>query len=565
MITSREEKFFAAATHGELDEAEKIFAETKDSKLLNYVSNEKQTALHLAAWRGYKPVVDFLIEKGAKVDARDSRRRTPLLLAASYGYDEIAESLIKSGADINAQMNSGQTPLIYVIRENNGSNQERYNTCTRKLVERGADLNLQDQDGRTAIMFSAESQYRTENFDVLLAKKADLEKKDNQGKTVLLQLATRSSKYAANCFKKLVNHGANVNALDNNKKSVIDLLLEENAKENEVIKAKIQFLMDSKIAKLNPDLTTRALNNAFKNKSSAQASLLLDVGVKVPTDKALPETLYASYEMGLLEKVILTLELTAQKAEKMAADYVDAQGNTLLLRTIQDGKYAQAEKLMPFSNVHAQNKKGETPLRLACQKSNPALAAKLLDAGAKVDETDEKGRPLLARFLDETNIATLLIQRGANVEQELKQEGTTLLIKAVEEGNEAVVRAILARNPRNINAKNQDGRTALFLAVLLGLDNARKYVGIVQALLDANADASIQCKAYNNFDDTAPHLAGMHYLLSPILQAHAAKLEQRSKQQSSVSIAPHAAAFKRIAASETLDPQLSHDVVMKFN
>ena len=66
-------------------------------------SKDGKTALLLAASAGQKDVVKLLIEKCAKLEAKDSEGGTALLWAASEGHKDVVELLIERHADVNAK------------------------------------------------------------------------------------------------------------------------------------------------------------------------------------------------------------------------------------------------------------------------------------------------------------------------------------------------------------------------------------------------------------------------------------------------------------------------------
>ena len=70
-----------------------------------------RTALHLAAAGGHIETAEFLIEKGAEVNARDINGNTPLHEAAARGHDGTALMLIGKGAEVNAKNKDGITPV----------------------------------------------------------------------------------------------------------------------------------------------------------------------------------------------------------------------------------------------------------------------------------------------------------------------------------------------------------------------------------------------------------------------------------------------------------------------
>ena len=59
----------------------------------------KAHPLHIAARVNGVAAAALLIERGVKVDARDSEGRTPLMVAVSNGQTEVAELLLNAGAD----------------------------------------------------------------------------------------------------------------------------------------------------------------------------------------------------------------------------------------------------------------------------------------------------------------------------------------------------------------------------------------------------------------------------------------------------------------------------------
>jgi ankyrin repeat protein len=70
---------------------------------------------------GLTEVVQVLLAKGAKIDARDGDGFTPLMWAATidWGDSAILEALIVKGADVNARTASGVTALARA--EQNGN------------------------------------------------------------------------------------------------------------------------------------------------------------------------------------------------------------------------------------------------------------------------------------------------------------------------------------------------------------------------------------------------------------------------------------------------------------
>jgi ankyrin repeat protein len=90
----------------------------------------------------------------------------------------------------------------------------------------------------------------------------------------------------------------------------------------------------------------------------------------------------------------------------------------------------------------------------------------LLDAGAKVDETDDDGVTLLgwAAIANRTEMARLLIQRGADVNHIDKKGMTPLLYAASIDFGDAQMLSLLTKSGARLNAATRERLTALELA-----------------------------------------------------------------------------------------------------
>ena len=74
--------------------------------------------LFLAAGQGRAPVVRYLLDEGADVNAREKLGGTPLMEAAYSGYLEVIKELLFRGAEINAIGTDGTALDIAISRDN---------------------------------------------------------------------------------------------------------------------------------------------------------------------------------------------------------------------------------------------------------------------------------------------------------------------------------------------------------------------------------------------------------------------------------------------------------------
>lgn len=102
-----------------------------------------ETALHIVTSRRDLTWMQFLIAKGANVNARDSKGVTPLVSAVNANFAEGVELLVGKGARLDESNNSGETPLITAVHNRNVA-------VMRLLLKAGADPDRADNSGRSA-------------------------------------------------------------------------------------------------------------------------------------------------------------------------------------------------------------------------------------------------------------------------------------------------------------------------------------------------------------------------------------------------------------------------------
>ncbi|KAL3319329.1 hypothetical protein Ciccas_002011 [Cichlidogyrus casuarinus] len=74
-------------------------------------SGRKSTPLHFAAGYGRRDIVEYLVNKGADIDAKDDGGLIPLHNACSFGHFSVVQSLIAAGSNPNAPDSWNFTPL----------------------------------------------------------------------------------------------------------------------------------------------------------------------------------------------------------------------------------------------------------------------------------------------------------------------------------------------------------------------------------------------------------------------------------------------------------------------
>ena len=108
---------------------------------VNARTNKGRTPAYIASSQNKPEVLELLIAKGADIDIPAGRtERTPLMRAAKKGFKPIVEILLNSGANVNIKSNSGWTAL-------HNAAEEGYLEIVKLLVKRGGKSGIKNNIG----------------------------------------------------------------------------------------------------------------------------------------------------------------------------------------------------------------------------------------------------------------------------------------------------------------------------------------------------------------------------------------------------------------------------------
>ncbi|XP_014295007.1 poly [ADP-ribose] polymerase tankyrase isoform X2 [Microplitis demolitor] len=140
-----------AAKKGNLSRVQKLLS--PDNINCRDAQGRNSTPLHLAAGYNNLEVAEYLLERGADVNAQDKGGLIPLHNASSYGHLDIAALLIKYNTVVNATDKWGFTPLHEAAQKG------RTQLCAL-LLAHGADPFLKNQEGQSPIDLSSADDVR---------------------------------------------------------------------------------------------------------------------------------------------------------------------------------------------------------------------------------------------------------------------------------------------------------------------------------------------------------------------------------------------------------------------
>ncbi|MFO8057895.1 MAG: sodium-dependent transporter [bacterium] len=173
--TSTGVKICDRARGGDLPAVKKLVEKDKDR--VKAATEQGWTALHFSSRYGHDEVAEYLIEKGAPVDARSAEGATPLLLAAKGAHAKIIEVLLEAGASPEIADEKGRTPLHMAAAQGDEKS-------AVLLLQNGASVNERDKKGETPLHYAARHGYKTVT-KLLLKHGADVGAENQKGFTPL--------------------------------------------------------------------------------------------------------------------------------------------------------------------------------------------------------------------------------------------------------------------------------------------------------------------------------------------------------------------------------------------
>jgi ankyrin repeat protein len=285
----------------------------------------------------------------------------------------------------------------------------------------------------------------------------------------------------------LIAHGADVKRSDslveaakNGNEAMVHLLLSHGAEVNGI----------------NNSYGRTALSLAVESGFMTVCRTLVDHGADVNAkDDTGATPLYVAVERQQLPAADF---LITNKAE---INVRVSNGMTPLTTAIRQGEIEMAKLLLEHhadANMETEPPNGpSTPLHLAIEGNQAQIVQQLvqllLDHGAKPNEMDSGGEPILVYATKQGNVDVIrsLIQHGADVNAADKG-GLAPLHWAVQKKDLSPAE-ILITNKAQIDAKTSEGYTPLTLAIF---DGGREEM--VKLLLDNHADANMETGPANN-------------------------------------------------------------------
>ncbi|WP_421715438.1 ankyrin repeat domain-containing protein [Arcobacter arenosus] len=441
---------FDAVDGGNIDIIREVVNNIDD---INIVDNDGQSVLFNAVLKENPEVAKFLISNGIDVNILNKKRQTALFNAVILGSTNlpIIELLIEKGAKLNIKDYAEKTILDEILKllaivnkpdeKVEGkyrlvSSDRNYLKLTGILIDMGLAVDRTDIDGKTILYKEVERQ-NYDTIDFLIASGADVNAQDKEGRTVIFD-AVLKGQSNMNMIDHLIARGADIDHRDFNEKTIIDdlaeavLITKNNKKPSskrffdldlkddyfQLLKKMLLFkprineprsdgktiifdLLDYDNLELIKIFVNAGLDlNIVDNDMNTPLSYLVDRGLEIKNNKE---------KEVFLEKLVFLLKF------RIDVNTIDKEGRTIFHKTAFANNLEVMEKLLTKKvNLDIKDKQGRTALHHTQWKGNYKIARLLIAAGANINEPDYAGFTILnyAAILGHTKLVVVLILSG---------------------------------------------------------------------------------------------------------------------------------------------------------
>jgi serine/threonine-protein phosphatase 6 regulatory ankyrin repeat subunit B len=448
--------------------------------------------------------MQLLLEYGAKADFVDEDGVTPLMAVASQGnatgqaivldyLQKVLTTPEQLKEHINMLAHSGGSAVMFAAAGGH------YN-CTKQLIELGADIK--------AIAKSREGYM--EKLQKMIAEGTVPPEEDPHvdGVTALHVAAQRGY---LTTVELLLEHGADVKVLDDEKRSA--LLLAVKGNHAKVAAALVKAGADPNTPFVDAEGETHnLLMDAIMLENEDFSTLLIDNGANLYyQDAKKVSTLLQASHRGLIEICRKLIEKNAASTDPAAATYLNEaneEGITPLIAAASEGQTEIAKLLVAAkADVNAKDKDGTSALMAAAARGHIDVVRLLLEAGATVNEQNIDGHTaLMFAYNGKNQVETLWERYNQYVAEQQVESGGK--IAAGDKKGESV----------------DDGGTGPIIRQ--ALDN---HTALVDLLLKSGADETIKDKEGHAAKDFDFNRDADATILSK--EAKAEKLRDESKKE----------------------------------
>ena len=439
--------------------------------------------LHLACKKNNNLLIDYLLKnKDSLDDQQNVRKETPLLCAIKNKHEGLALKLIRKGADIRLFEKNNWNPLHYAARDG-------FEKTTLEILKRKPDTNAQIDIGWTALHLAAwNKQTEVTNLLLLYGATDTLVNKDGDKpsdlarKKGLEELALQIENMRVNLVELYL---AGVDSL------VVDKIRSDPKPDLNITDSRQQTLLHAAVARFDvPFIKLLLQKGADANAIDIEGKTALIMAINLP--------LYEEPLQLLLKKSNINLgDIDGNTVLHFAARKDDHDLLRILLKNGANPNQPNKNNFTPFEEACTQSKdpdflkflvdagatinpkKGDhfSPLMLALEHKYYSTSLYLLNKGANINfKTNNQLTPLhIIAAKGYAKMLPIAIKKGAILNIQTTDSLFSPLYFAAENGNLTMVK-ILTWHGANMEAKTDEGQTALDIATHEGHEDVKQYL-----------------------------------------------------------------------------------------
>jgi ankyrin repeat protein len=408
--------------------------------------------------------------------------------------------LTLDGNDVNKITHDGRTYIFWAAYKGNLA-------MMQHLIDKGARMDIIDSHGYSVMNFAASTgQVNTELFDFCFRYGAQISDLDRNGANALLLSAPFHKD--TGLLNYFIDRGMKITHVDYNGNGLFNYAAKGGNLDY------LQLLIDRGLPYKgyndfggNAVLFAAKGTRGFKNGLNTY-QFLKDKGLTINVsgkDAKNPLHFVAAREK---DEKLLQFFLD----EGVKADAPDVDGNSPFMLAARSNTSEILKMLRSYVNdLNQRNSKGETALSMALRRNTPDVVQFLIEQGADIFQKDDSGNSLAYYWLqsydadatEDFELKLELLKNAGFKFDSSEGEGHTLYHIAVESNNLTLVKR-LSEFDIDINAKNEEGFTALHLAAMKAHNSE-----ILQYLLKQGADKTIP----TDFNESVYDLAAENELL----------------------------------------------------
>ncbi|KAF3070670.1 Ankyrin-3 [Daldinia childiae] len=435
-----------------------------------------ETALHMAARRGPKEIVDLLLSRKANIHKKGLLDQTPLHLACRYGQREIVACLLDAKADLTKRDKDNTTPFLTAAMLNKKEIMEfllergpkeqlnevnkflngplhlacvnNSNAVVPWLLKLEVPINQPGYTGKTPLHFACEKG-NTENIKALISHGADVHRRIKNDDSPILH----SCFYAQlRSIETLIFHGASVFDINDSHKHIMETLVG---------------------AGLNINQPNRAgyspLWMACEKKKDKHIQCLLDLGADINYKVA------SNGSTALMEACCKPDTQTVKTLLQLGPDMTitNNDGQTALALACRFGQLENVKALInngATATITTCDKDGHTPLYTAVMCGHIDIALEILATSVYFPQNVVKEKAFTERMTSMEHVREIednLLKSFESTKYQEQEPLQRILHWAIVNGAFTLAHHCISQNPEVLQWK-RNGATWLHVAALHG-------------------------------------------------------------------------------------------------